>query len=364
MTMSKLLMITGDRALAQGKMGAFWNTISEFHKHWNRIDIITPCIPEHRYDMIVFGNVHVHPSPLPLMFQSLWIWWKGKGLVREQHHDLMTVHSYPLFYNDIGGWILSRATKLPYVLEVMHIEGWPKASGFRDLLNRWLRRMSLPWDARRARAVRVINENETSDYLVKAGVPREKLLHIPAFYIDSEVFRERDVSKKFDVIFVGRLVANKGLKLFMQVVRRTGLKALIVGDGPLRQWAQDYAKKYRVSTVFHGFAKDQREVAECMTSAHILMMLSDNEGGPRVVLESLACGTPVVATPVGIVPDVLPPEAIEEWDVSALADKVQNILGDAELYARLKFSGITSVQRFEKKAAIKHYADELKKLIE
>ena len=150
----------------------------------------------------------------------------------------------------------------------------------------------------------------------------------------------------------------------MKVVRSTGLKALVVGEGPLRKWAQDYAKEHRVSVVFHGFAKDAREVSELMNASRLLVMLSDNEGGPRVVLEALACGTPVLATPVGIVPDVLPPEAIEEWDAPALADKTQNILGDAQLYGRLKTTGLQMAQKFEKKAAIKFYADELRKLIE
>ena len=40
--MAKLLMISGDRSLAQEKKGAFYNTLEEFHKYWDRIDIITP----------------------------------------------------------------------------------------------------------------------------------------------------------------------------------------------------------------------------------------------------------------------------------------------------------------------------------
>jgi hypothetical protein len=57
------------------------------------------------------------------------------------------------------------------------------------------------------------------------------------------------------------------------------------------------------------------------------------------------------------VPDVLPPEAIEEWDGAALADKVRNILGDTVLYARLRDGGIATAAKFERTAAIKAYAD-------
>lgn len=362
--MPNLLMISGDRALAAGKQAAFFNTLSEFHKHWDRIDVICPRSGPHRYDMVVFGNVHVHPSPWPLIFQPLWIWWKGKQLSNTTHYPLFTCHEYPPFYNGIGAWLLHRATRIPYVLEIMHIEGWPKASGLRERFYRWLRWMFTTYDARRARAVRVINEHETPDFLVAAGVPRSKMVTLPAIYVDLATFKpDPEAAKRFDLVFVGRLAHNKGLDLFMEVARRTGLRALVVGDGPLSGWARRKARRERISVVFHGFAKDAAEVAGLINQARLLVMTSLNEGGPRVVLEALACGTPVLATPVGIVRDVLPPEAIEEWDAQALADKAQNILNDRELYGRLRESGLLTAQKFERSVAIAAYADGLKKLL-
>ena len=73
----------------------------------------------------------------------------------------------------------------------------------------------------------------------------------------------------------------------------------------------------------------------------------------------MACGVPVVATPVGIVPDILPPECIEEWNADDISDKVRNILQDESLYLRLSQQGLIAVRRFERGAAIKEYADAL-----
>lgn len=42
--MAKLLMISGDRSLAEGKRGAFYNTLEEFRKYWDRIDVICPKV--------------------------------------------------------------------------------------------------------------------------------------------------------------------------------------------------------------------------------------------------------------------------------------------------------------------------------
>jgi glycosyltransferase involved in cell wall biosynthesis len=150
--------------------------------------------------------------------------------------------------------------------------------------------------------------------------------------------------------------------LFLDVLKNTGLVGVVVGDGPLLSWARRYANRAKLKVHFAGFAADSSAVADIINRSRILLMTSLNEGGPRVVLEAMACGVPVVATPVGIVPDVMPPEAIEEWDVPALAEKVKNILGDSALYERLKQAGLQSVKPFERSVAITSYADAIKRI--
>jgi len=358
-----LLMISGDRALAAGKQGAFYNTLSELHKHFDRIDVICPRVSVRRYDMVLFGNVHVHPSPLPLVFQSLWIWYKGRSLVREHHHGLATVHEYPPFYNGIGARLLHASAETPYIIEIMHIPGLPRASGLREHFYRWAMKNFIAWDATNAVGVRVINKTETPRFLISAGVPKERLVYAPAFYIDLETFRRRETEKKYDIAFVARMARNKGIGLFLDVLERTGLVGVAVGDGPLQPWVRSEAKRRGLKLHITGFVHDSGDVARYLNESRILLMTSQNEGGPRVVLEAMACGVPVVATPVGIVPDVLPPEAIEEWDAGALADKVRNILSDPLLYDRLLQAGLQTVRQFERSAAVAAYADALKHLM-
>lgn len=363
-----LLMITSDRTLAAGGRGAFFNTLSELHKHFDRIDVICPN-PSIRHSTFVihpFSNVFVHPSPWPLVFQWFWIYYKGRQIIRHSaldiRHSLMTVQEYaPVFYG-LGAWLLSRSTGVPYLLEVMHVSGIPRASGPRERLYRWLLRTFIALDARPARAVRVINRHEVPEFLAAAGVPRDKLVYIPAFYVDLDVFTPQDVPKQYDLVFVGRLARNKGLDLFLEVVRRSGLTALVVGDGPLLHSAKLKAQSYKLKADFVGFAKDSAEVAGLINRSRLLVMTSLSEGGPRVVLEAMACGVPVLATPVGIVPDVLPPECIEEWNAADLAAKAKNLLSDPQLYERVRQAGLFTVRQFERTAAIKEYADKLKQL--
>lgn len=350
-----ILMISGDRALASGKQGAFFNTLSELHKHFDRIDIICPRVPMRRYDMVVLANVYVHPSPLPLLLQPLWVLWKGVRLFHAHRYSAYTCHNP--FSNSIGAMLLHWATGVPYMVEIFHIEGYPRVASVRQFITRLWTALLARWLTRPAAAVRVMNTTEVPRFLTRHGVPSEKIRVIPAIYVDLKAFSPQNIPKQYDLIFVGRLVANKGLNLFMQVIARTKRPALVVGEGPLLATAKRRAHREHLPVNFHGFARDSAEVAQLINRSRLLVMTSYNEGGPRVVVEALACGVPVVATPVGIVPEVLPPEAIEGWDAMALADKVNNILTDAELYERLRRSGLQAAPAFERSAAITAYAD-------
>ena len=217
--MHKLLMITGDRALAEGKRGAFYNTLEEFHKYWDRVDIICPpsatanCqLPTTNY----FGNVFLHPSPWPLIFQPFWILKKGREIYRQQKFNLMTVHEYAPFYNGIGARFLWHKIKVAYLLEIHHVPGYPRPAGLQEWVYEKLFRLGIRFDAAKARAVRVVNWHHLPGYLVRAGVPRKKILLIPSFYIDLEIFKPMDLAKQYDLIFVGRLAANKGVEIFLE----------------------------------------------------------------------------------------------------------------------------------------------------
>ena len=298
-------MISGKGAIdtALGKKNAFYNTLEELHKYFERIDIITPVTAT------LFENVFFHPE-IPEQF------------------DVMTVHEYAPFRNGRLANKIWHKTGLPMIFEIMHIPGVPKAGSWRERVAKLMTRFYIAHDVRHASAVRVIN-NQVGDWLIRAGVPKEKIKLIPAMYIDLDIFKPMNLEKKYDMIFVGRRVANKGIDLFEKAVEKLKAKSLIVD----------------------GWAKDSHEVAKLINESKMLVMPSYNEGGPRVVLEALACGVPVLATPVGIVPEVLPPDAIINWSVEDIVKKVKKILSENTIMPKINWSN------FEKKSAIKNYAE-------
>src|SRR3989338_2359572 len=381
----KLLMITGlgsAKDLASGKKGAFYNTLEEFSKHWDRIDIICPHIDNCKIDnslkiknckLKIFDNVFVHSSPWPLIFHPFWFLKKGVEIYKEQKFDLMTVHEFPPFYNGIGARLLWQRIRVPYVLEIFHIPGYPKPSGAKESIYKQATNFFIGYDAAKARAVRVMN-GEVGNFLEKKGVPRSKIKLIPAVYVDLEIFRPLNINKEYDLIFIGRLESNKGVGLLLEAVRNIrhqipNIKCLIVGDGSLGNDIKLKIENWKLqnNVILYGWAEDSVEISQLINKSKILVMPSYNEGGPRVVVEAMACGVPVLATPVGIVPYLLKNGQggeIIAWDAEDMARRVSKLLEDHAGYQKYSHSGLEIARKFNRKTAIKNYAEQLKRIIQ
>lgn len=392
--MANLFMVSGDRSLAEGKQGAFYNTLEEFHKYWDRIDIICPRITNYELQISnLFGNVFIHSSPWPLWLQPLWIYREGFRILKIQNSELeiknwiMTVHDYPPFYNGLGAKFLFRKLKVPYVLEIMHIPGLPKAGSFKEWIYKWLIRLCIKADASTARMVRVINQKQTPDFLIKSGIKKEKLLYIPAFYIDLEIFRPIptlavgaptdsvgvETYKEYDLVFAARLERNKGIYELLRAISKVKIqiphvKLLVIGSGPLKPKLEKFIERnnLRNNVTFSGWLATADDVAKAYNSARVFINPSYNEGGPRVVLEAMACGLPVITTPVGLMMDIIKHRQnglLTEWSPPQMAKTIARLLADEDTQRQFSIAGLELVKKFEKKEAIKNYAEKLQGII-
>lgn len=364
-------MISGDTALTQGKKGAFYNTLEEFHKYWDRIDIITPKTNQ-KIDNI-FGNVFIHSSNKNKVFQPWFIKEKGVEIYSREKFDVITVHEYPPFYNGIGARLLWQKIKVPYILEIMHVPGHPKAASFKERLYKFLTKMFINFDSKKAKAIRVVNKKEIPELLMGVGVKKEKLVNIPAFYIDLETFRPMEVEKKYDLVFAARLEKNKGIINLIKAVeiikeKKPDTSLLIIGSGPLKKSIQEYIKDNDLEKNVHlsGWLETLNDVARAYNSARVFINPSFNEGGPRVVLEAMACGLPVVTTRVGLSLDIVKDGEnglFIDWSPNDVANKINDLLNNQKMQDKFSCAGLELVKKFSKEPAIRNYADKLKDLI-
>lgn len=386
-----LLMISGDRSLASGKRGAFWYTLEELKKHWERIDIVCPYPACHAEPVeasrgvtfrqaqcdTLFPNVFLHPSPYALWYQPLWILRKGKELYTQRHHTVITVHDYPPFYNGLGAWLLHRATDIPWVAEIHHVVGYPAAAGVMEWIGRRLYLLYFWTIGRSAAAFRVVNAG-TGEFLARHGVRRERIHLVSSFYLDHELLRpDPSIPKEYDVVFCGRLVAHKGVEEFLRATmqcrvfrssahdNRT-LRVLVIGDGPMRSKMEAPhlesrpRREGKSAITFTGWLPTSRDVYRAIQSAKVFVMCSKSEGGPRVALEAMALGLPVIATRVGVMPDVIQDGAsgiFTTGDPGDIAKKMQWLLSDDQLRARMGAEAKKILDRFEKRRLMSRYAD-------
>ncbi len=111
------------------------------------------------------------------------------------------------------------------------------------------------------------------------------------------------------VLYVGRLVAEKGLRELVEAMRtlrasRANAQLVLVGDGPLRAELEALAADPANGLRLVG-AQAPVEVAGWMAAADLVVLPSWSEGHPNVLVEALACGRPVLSCPVGGVPEVV-----------------------------------------------------------
>ena len=200
---------------------------------------------------------------------------------------------------------------------------------------------------------------EVRDELVEHGIaPSEKFavirLGIPLDERLGDASAELDfrplygiAEDAFVVGWVGRMTGVKDTGAVLEIVRSTrehGVNAVLcmVGDGPDRERLEQLAYDLGIarSTFFVGY---QEDVAGYYRLFDAFLLPSVNEGTPVSAIEALASGTPVVATRVGGVPDVVR-DGIDGFlvapgDTDAAAERLAELVRDPVLRARLGDAG-------------------------
>ena len=196
---------------------------------------------------------------------------------------------------------------------------------------------------------------------------RTKILIAHKHFLDFDKFR---IKKEFDerenlVGYIGRLSEEKGTLNFVEAIpqiikERADVEFLMGGDGPLQDEIEKYLDKNNLTdrVKLTGWIPHDK-LPDYLNELKLVILPSYTEGLPNLMLEAMACGTPVLATPVGAIPDVITdaetgftmednsPACIAENVMQALEHPdLERIVGNARALVEREFTYAAAVEKY------------------
>lgn len=206
---------------------------------------------------------------------------------------------------------------------------------------------------RRARLFTVTGQG-MKDEMVAHGYPAQRI-HVLPHAVDVErLVPTPPGERRYDLLFVGSLIRRKRVDLILEALarlepRRPGVSLCVVGDGPERGALEQQAARLGLSgnVTFAGY---QSRAEPWFSDARVVVIASDMEGYPFVLVEGACAGAVPVATRVGTIAELLEDGRngllIEPGDAAGLAAALDRVLGDEALYARLRAGALEFRERF------------------
>ncbi len=219
----------------------------------------------------------------------------------------------PWAYPDgVGAYFISRVVKKPIVIGLL-------GTDINEYLKYFIRRKFILHSLRNSQGIIAVSR-KLKDKVVERGIDPDK---VKVLYngVNRSIFKPMEKSSCREklglsanekiVLFIGNLVPVKGIPFLLEafsLARQRGMdaKLVIIGDGTLRSDLESKARSLHLedSVHFTGIQPHDR-IALWMNASDLLCLPSINEGCPNVVLESLSCGIPVVASNVGGIPELI-----------------------------------------------------------
>lgn len=290
------------------------------------------------------GNLTVyHPRYLLLPkismpLHGLLMFLGSLSLVRrlKQKIDFDCIDAHYVYPDGFAATMLGRRLGLPVIVSARgtDVNLFPSFPLIRSMIRRTLRRA-----AGIVAVSKALKEN-----MVKLGVPPEKISVI-GNGVDTQRFQplDRQMARRQlgmpeeaqVVVSVGSLIPSKGYQLLLAAAagiapRHPNLQIYLLGEGFYRARLEALAHEAGMQDRLHLVgSKPNEELAVWFSAADVSCLASAREGWPNVLLESLACGTPVLATRVGGVPEVITSSelgVLVDQDVASIARGLEQAL--------------------------------------
>lgn len=184
----------------------------------------------------------------------------------------------------------------------------------------------------------VTTEAMRLDILNRYHTPENRVAVIPN-YVETDLFCPKASASNGGrrICFVGRLEEQKNPLALLEAVKGLNVEVVVVGGGSLREQLEEKARVERLAVSFLGNLP-HRQLPQLINNSDIFILPSLYEGHPKVLLEAMACGAPVIGTNV---PGIR--ELIRHGETGLLCgtspaemqEAIQALLDDEALRARI-----------------------------
>jgi len=282
------------------------------------------------------------------------------SLMRNQSFDIIHAH---LFGSNLWGTLLGRLCRVPVVIAHEHTwsyEGNP--------LRKWLDGHVI---GRLVSRFIAVSSLDAERMVSLEGVSADKIVMIPTCHIPRPSTEFSDVRSEIGIGTTVPLVAvvsilrpQKALSVlldaFAHVVKHISDAHLVIaGYGPCLEGLQRQASELGLTRQIH-FLGRRLDVDAILSTADVAAMSSDFEGTPLVAFECMASRTPLVATAVGGLPDVVEHEQtgllVAPRDPAALAQALVAVLSDPAGRQRMGEAAGERLSEFTLDATVRRFA--------
>ena len=231
---------------------------------------------------------------LSLLINS-WRWIK-----RGKHDVLLASWAYP---EGVVTACLAKLLRKDFLIKV-------HGSDINDTCQYPMRAKQIVWACNRAKGVIAVSE-ALKKRLITLGVKEDKI-HLIYNGVNKEVFYvDQRITRKNYLLYVGNLKANKGvielISAFIALrAKHPNLTLKVAGTGAMLPVMQKEIAQAGLSAAVEFLGSvAHKSIADLIRPAKLVILPSYAEGVPNIILESISCGTPVVATTVGGIPEVV-----------------------------------------------------------
>lgn len=221
----------------------------------------------------------------------------------------------------------------------------------------WIQRLFIPtiakWTFKSADKIICYSLHE-KDELIDLGIPPEKIAVIHNG-INTDIFIPKyDRVKCNKILWIGRYIPGKGVQYLIDAFARIiqshpDAHLLMIGDGPQMEDVQQQIQELGLSMnitqkkfVLNG------ELPAIYQNSDVFVLPSLSEGIPRTILESMACGIPVVSTDLPQLVDLVNGAGllVPPRDPEAIASAVTKIMENLEFSSELGKTGTERIGKF------------------